>query len=125
MLFYGTLMCIFTYACYRYFRENKNTISPKVLSLFKMLMHILVLELFLGFVICGTMTAIAAISFMSRSPSGPLILLIVLTVTELYPFCSHLIVLAFIEPYRQSLFRILRLKRFIKSPNTNKPKINT
>jgi hypothetical protein len=125
MLFYGTLMCICTFSCYRYFRENRYTVSPKVLSLFKMLMNILVLELLLGFLIGGTMTAIAAISFMTQFRSGSLILLIVLTVTELYPLCSHLIVLTFIEPYRQGLFRILHLKRFIKPSNTNQPRINT
>jgi hypothetical protein len=86
------------------------------LSLFKNLMNMLLLELF---IIRGTLTLIVATSLLTRARSGSLIVLFILIITELYPFCTHLIVIIYVEPYRQNIRKILHLTRFIETPTTD------
>jgi hypothetical protein len=125
MLFYGLLMSLSTFFCYQYLSEKRYMMSARALSLFKILINMLMLDLFVGFVVGCTMTALGAISFMSRSQSGSLVVLMVLTVTELYPMCSNLIALIYVEPFRQGVFKILNLKRFIKSPQRRSTLVQT
>jgi hypothetical protein len=118
VLFYGTLMSFSTFLCYKYLRQKSYMLTAKTLSLFRNLMNMLLLELCIGFVLGTIMTIIIGISLLTNAQSGSLIMLFVMTIMELYPFGSHLIVIIYVETYRQGVVKLLHLTRFNQSSTT-------
>lgn len=89
--------------------------STRAASLFKSLINMLVIDLVVSFNCTNALVASCVVNVVMRTRHGSLAFLMSMSIAELYPLFSNMVVLLYIGPYRQALCRMFGLDRFSRT----------
>ncbi|KAH7720989.1 hypothetical protein AAVH_11456 [Aphelenchoides avenae] len=99
-----------TIGSYYYLRQNRNSLSDRTVALYRVLINVLVADMFLSLFIGFVPMALTFAALLLRWHDGASVAVLALTVCMWYPCCANVILLSYVKPYRMAVRGLLRLK---------------
>ncbi|KAI1698386.1 serpentine type 7TM GPCR chemoreceptor srh domain-containing protein [Ditylenchus destructor] len=104
-----------TTSCYRFLRQNRDRLSERTRSLYLILINILVLELFIGILVCGIPIGCISLAYLIKLPFGSYFLSVSIRMWSIYPLTSNIIMIWMVRPYREAVKDLLKKFKCVRA----------